>query len=31
MREREGGRARWMREWDERERRRQNWVEGGVG
>ena len=31
MREKEGGGAEWMGEWDERERRGRGWMDGGVG
>ena len=31
MRERGGGRATLMGEWDERERSGQGWMDGGVG
>ena len=31
MRERGGGRAGWMGEWDKGERRGQGWLDAGVG
>ena len=31
MRERGGGRAVWMRDWDEGERRGQVWIDAGMG